>query len=273
MVGSNFFSALGISLRAGRDIRDSDDADSQPVAVVNQAFVDKLYPGENVIGRRVKAWDTTHTIVGVVGDVRRGRSPWEPPDPEMYFSAAQRGQSWRYAVVRADDNAKALALVPAIRAELKRLDPTLPLAELSLLEDRLHRATAPQRFRSALVGALGALALVLSIVGIYGVVAYTVSRRGREIGIRIALGEAAHAIQMRVIAQALLPASAGVIVGGLGASFAARWLASFVLGVAPHDVATLGAVAVVFMAVTTLAAYAPARRASRMDPVKALRAD
>jgi len=273
MVGSHFFSTLRVPLIAGRDILDSDDVSSPPVAIVNQAFVDKLYPGENVIGRRVQAWDITHTIVGVVGDIRRGSPLWDPPEPEMYFSAAQRGQSWRYTVVRTDNDATAARLVPAIRAELRRLDPTVPLAELSLLDERLRTATAPQRFRSPVVGALGALALLLSIVGIYGIVAYSVSRRDREIGIRIALGEAARAIQLRVVRQALLPATLGIAVGTVSSVGAARWLDGFVLGVAPRDATTLGAVAIVFLVVTLLAAYAPARGASRLDPVKALRAD
>jgi putative ABC transport system permease protein len=134
-------------------------------------------------------------------------------------------------------------------------------------------AAAPQRFRSALVGTLGALALVLSVVGIYGVVAYTVSRRIREIGIRLALGEAQRAIRLRIVGQALAPAALGVGVGVVAAIFAARWLESFVLGVGPRDTATLGAVSALFLSVSVFAAYAPARRASRIDPTVALRAE
>jgi putative ABC transport system permease protein len=149
----------------------------------------------------------------------------------------------------------------------------LPLAELATLEERLADAAAPQRFRGALVGTLGALALALSVVGIYGVVAYAVSRRTREIGIRLALGEAQHAIRTRVVAQALAPAVVGVAIGITAAIYAARWLESFVLGVAPRDPPTLAAVSVLFLTVTALAAYVPARRASRIDPTVALRAD
>jgi putative ABC transport system permease protein len=273
MVSPRFFVAMGIPLRAGRDFDDRDRVDAPFVVIVNESFATRLFPGENVLGRRITVWDTAHTIVGVVGDVRRGRPLWDPPEPEMYFTVEQRGQGWRYVVVRTDGDRSPQTLVPAIRAEVRRLDPLLPLAELATLEDRLRDATAPQRFRGALVGALGALALVLSVVGIYGVVAYTVSRRTREIGIRLALGEAQRAIRVRIVGQALVPAALGVGSGVAAAIVTARWLESFVLGVAPRDAATLGAVSALFLGVTVLAAYAPARRASRIDPTVALRAE
>ncbi len=274
MVSSRFFATLGIPIRAGRDLDDRDRDGSQPVLLVNETFVAKLFPGENALGRRVTVQDKTHTIVGVVGDARRGRPLWDPPEPEMYFSVQQLDPGWRYVIIRTDgDRARAESLIPAIRAEVRRIDASLPLAELATLEERLDDAAAPQRFRSALVGTLGALALVLSVVGIYGVVAYAVSRRTREIGIRLALGEAQRAIRFRVVAQAFAPALVGVAAGITAAIYAARWLDSFVLGVAPRDLPTLAAVSVLFLTVTVLAAYVPARRASRIDPTVALRAD
>jgi putative ABC transport system permease protein len=273
MVSPRFFATMGIPLRAGRDIDDRDRTGAPPVVVVNESFVEHMFPGENVLGRRVTVQDKTYTIAGVVGDARRGRPLWDPPEPEMYFSVSQLDPGWRYVIVRADGDRNPEALVPAIRAAVRRLDPSLPLAELATLEERLHNAAAPQRFRSALVGTLGALALVLSVVGIYGVVAYTVSRRTREIGIRLALGEAQRTIRVRVVGQALAPAVVGVGLGVVAALFAARWLESFVLGVAPRDAVTLGAVSALFLGVAVLAAYAPARWASRIDPTVALRAE
>jgi putative ABC transport system permease protein len=273
MVSPRFFAAMGIPLRAGRDFDGRDRLGAPFVVIVNESFAARLFPGENVLGRRITVWDTTHTIVGVVGDVRRGRPLWDPPEPEMYFTVDQRAQGWRYVAVRTDGDRSPQTLVPAIRAEVRRLDPLLPLAELATLEDRLRDATAPQRFRSALVGALGALALVLSVVGIYGVVAYTVSQRTREIGIRLALGEAQRAIRVRIVGQALVPAALGVGAGVAAAIVTARWLDSFVLGVPPRDAATLGVVSALFLGVTVLAAYVPARRASRIDPTVALRVE
>jgi predicted permease len=273
MVSPRFFAAMGMPLRAGRDLDERDRLGAPYVVVVNESFAAQLFPGENAVGRRVAVWDTLHTIVGVVGDARRGRPLWDPPEPEMYFSVEQRGQGWRYVVVRTSPGQNAESLVPAIRAEVHRLDPLLPLAELSTLEARLRDVTAPQRFRGVLVGTLGALALLLSVVGIYGVVAYTVSRRTREIGIRLALGEAQRAVRRRVVAQALTPAVIGVCAGAIAAMFAARWLESFVLGVPPRDAATLGVVAALFLTVAASAAYGPARRASRIDPTVALRAE
>ena len=273
MVSPRFFASMGIPLRAGRDFDEGDRAGAPFVVVVNESFAARLFPGETVLGRRIIVWDTAHTIVGVVGDARRGRPLWEPPEPEMYFTVEQRAQGWRYVVVRADADRRLEALVPEIRAVVRRLDRSLPLAELATLEERLRDATGPQRFRGTLVGTLGALALALSIIGIYGVVAYTVGRRTREIGIRLALGEAQQAIRRRVVGQALVPAAIGVGAGVAAAVFAARWLESFVFGVAPRDAATLGAVSTLFLLVTVVAAYVPARRASRIDPTLALRAE
>jgi putative ABC transport system permease protein len=274
MVSPRFFATMGIPLLTGRDIDDRDRDGAPSIVVVNESFVAKMFPGETVLGRRVTAQEKTYTIVGVVGDARRGRPLWDPPEPEMYFSANQLDPGWRYVIVRSDDDrARIESLIAAIRAVVRQIDPSLPLAELATLEERLRDASAPQRFRSALVGTLGALALLLSIVGIYGVVAYTVSRRTREIGIRLALGEAQRAIRIRVVTQALTPAVLGVAAGVTATIYAARWLESFVLGVGPRDAATLAAVSTLFLTVTALAAYVPARRASRIDPTSALRAE
>jgi putative ABC transport system permease protein len=276
MVSRGFFATMGIPLRAGRDLDDRDRADAPPILVVNESFAAQMFPGENVLGRRVTVQEKAHTIVGVVGNARRGRPLWDPPEPEMYFSVNQVDPGWRYVVVRMDSgraSPRMDALIRAVRAAVRRVDPSLPLAELATLEDRLRDAAAPQRFRSALVGTLGGLALLLSVVGIYGVVAYSVSRRTREIGIRLALGEAQRAIRLGVVGQAVAPALLGVSVGGAAAILAARWLESFVLGIGPRDGTTLGAVSALFLCVTVLAAYSPARRASRIDPTVALRAE
>jgi predicted permease len=273
MVSSRFFTTMGIPLRTGRDISDADRADAPFVVVVNESFVNRYFPGESVLGKRIAIWDTLHTIVGVVGDVRRGRPLWDPPEPEMYFSIAQRGQSWRYIVIRTEPGAGTEALIRALRTEVHRLDPSLPLAELAMLDDRLGDVMAPQRFRGALVGTLAALALALSITGIYGVVTYRVGRRTREIGIRLALGEEERAILLRVVRRALLPATGGVAIGILVSLAAGGLLESFVLGVTARDAPTLFGVATLFVLVAITAAYVPARRASRIDPTSALRAE
>ncbi len=274
MVSPRYFATMGIPLRAGRDIEEGDRDGAPLVIVVNEAFAQTMFPGESVLGRRVTVQDKVYTIVGLAGDARRGRPLWDPPEPEMYFSARQLDPGWRYVIVRMDgDRRRAESLIPAIRAEVRRIDASLPLAELATLEERLDDAAAPQRFRSTLVGTLGALALLLSVIGIYGVVAYAVSRRTREIGIRLALGEAQRAIRLRVVAQALAPAVLGVLSGIVAVMYAARWLESFVLGLGPRDLPTLAVVSALFLMVAILAAYVPARRASRIDPTVALRMD
>jgi predicted permease len=271
MVSPKLFAAMRTPLLRGRDIEARDRAGAPPVVVVNEAFARRMYPGRDALGQRLTIWDKQHTIVGVVRDARVGLTLWGRPSPDMYFSVEQMEQGWRYVVVRtAGDPA---AIVPAVRAEVARLDPTLPLAELATLEERVRRSMAPQRFRGLLLGTLGAIALVLSVIGIYGAGAYAVARRTREMGIRLALGEAERALRRRVVGGALAPVALGTAAGLAAALAAARWLERFALGVGARDATTLGAVAALFLAVTAIAAYVPARRASRVDPTTALRAD
>ncbi|MFL5580619.1 MAG: ADOP family duplicated permease, partial [Gemmatimonadaceae bacterium] len=271
MVSPRLLAALGTPLRAGRDFDERDRPGAPRVVIVNETFAARMFPAGDALGRRVTVHGEPHTIVGIAADSRLGLSPWDPPGPQMYFAVDQMDQAWRYVVIRAAGDP--MALVPAVRAELARVDPTLPLAELTTLEERVRRSMAPQRFRGVLLGALSALALALSAVGIYGAAAYSVARRTRELGIRLALGETQRALRRRVVALALAPAAAGTAVGVAITLLAARWLERFTLGVAAGDGATLATVAALFLAATALAAYGPARRASRVDPVTALRAD
>jgi predicted permease len=270
-VSPRFFEALGIPLREGRDFDERDREDAPKAVIVSETFAARMFPGEPVLGRRLVVWETTHTIVGVVGDVRFGTSLWDPPEPQMYFRVGQLKQDWLYVVIRT--SADPTAIGPDVRATMRRLDPTLPLTELGTMEERLDRATAPQRFRGALLGVLGALAFALSVIGIYSVVAYAVSLRTREIGIRLALGEARTRLRRRVVREALVPGSLGTVAGIAAALVAGRWLESFLLGVGARDPATFAAVASLFLLVTALAAYAPARRASNLDPTIALRTE
>jgi predicted permease len=271
MVSPRFFTALRTPLIRGRDFDARDRADAPPVVIVNEAFARRMYPGTDALGRRMMVWGKRHTIVGIVRGARTGTSLWEQPIPEMYFPVEQMDQSWRFVMIRTTGNPS--ALVPAVRAEVARLDPTLPLAELATLEERVRRSMAPQRFRGVLLGALGAVALVLSVIGIYGAAAYGVARRTREMGIRLALGEAPVALRRRVVGWALAPVTLGMLAGLAAALGASRWIERFAIGIGARDAATLTVVATLFLVVAAVAAYLPARRASRVDPTTALRAE
>jgi predicted lysophospholipase L1 biosynthesis ABC-type transport system permease subunit len=238
--------------------------------IVNQAFGSRMYPGQSILGRQVTVFDQEHTIVGVVGDARLGLSLWERPEPQMFFPVEQIKQDWRYVVIRAADPR---AIAGGVRERVRELDPTLPLAELATLDQRVDRSMGPERFRGLLLGALGGFALVLSLIGIYSVVSYAANRRIQEIGIRLALGEGRSALRRRILRGAMGPAIAGTVLGAMAALGAGRWLQTFVLGVNPRDPTTLLAVAGLFLLVTALAAYGPARRASLLDPARTLRAE
>ena len=173
--------------------------------------------------------------------------------------------------MRAD--ASTQQVLVAARSALRRIDPTIALTDVATMDERIRRSLGAERFRAALMATLGALALALSIVGIYGVVAYSVSRRTREIGIRIALGEAANDIRRRVVLDACRVAGAGLVLGAALALLSGKWLTVFLVGVAPYDAAVLAAAIGVLAAVVVAAAYGPARRAARVDPVIALRAE
>jgi ABC-type antimicrobial peptide transport system permease subunit len=189
----------------------------------------------------------------------------------LYASTRQAPRRSRYFLIRSDLPSD--QVLTAARAALRRIDGTIALTDVSTMERRVDASLGAQRFRAALMAALGGLALVLAVVGIYGVVAQTVTRRTREIGIRMALGEAAHEVQRRVVVDALRVASVGIVAGVVLALLAGKWLTVFLVNVSPYDARLLGGAAVALAVVVSAAAYGPARRAARVDPVTALRAD
>jgi ABC-type antimicrobial peptide transport system permease subunit len=191
--------------------------------------------------------------------------------PVLYIPEAQAPRQSRYVVVRG--NASAKEIMSAARARLREIDPTVALTDVATMDERIASSLGAERFRAVLMATLGTLALVLAIVGIYGVVAYSVSRRTREIGIRMALGEASHEVRRRVVADALRVASGGLVIGLALALLGGKWLAAFLVGVSPNDGRLLAATVGVLVAVVAATAYGPARRAAKADPMTALRAD
>lgn len=193
------------------------------------------------------------------------------PEPELYFPAGQNVRTARYVLVRS--KGAAAPVLADIRRVMREVDPTIAMTEIATLEDRTERATAPERFRAVLFASLGLIALVLSSLGIYGVLADSVTQKTREIGIRMALGEGQGAVKRRIVGSAFRTVLAGTI-AGIGLAIAAgQWLTRFLVGVDPWNVPALIATVAVLSVVALAAAYIPARRASRVDPLVALRLD
>ena len=272
LVSPGYLDAIGLRLVAGRFVTDRDTESSPRVVVVNEAFASAYFPGEDVVGQRLNLGRGEPTeIVGVVGDVHH-RGLDSRPQPELYFSYRQsllgRGVPRVSIVVRTTGDPRALG--PFLRQDILDLNPYLPIDNAMTMEARLASSVAQPRFYALVLGVFAASALALAMVGIYGVLAYTVSQRSREIGLRIALGADSGRIRNLVVRQGALLVGMGVALGLAGALVTTRALQSLLFGVTPLDVPTLIAVPVLLITVAIAACYLPARRASRVVPMDAL---
>ena len=270
----SYFRTLGIPLRQGRTFNET-DRDGQPGAVVvNEAFARFHFPGETAVGKRLKggSWDATRpwlTIVGVVGDVpylgiRRG-------DHRTVYIAYRQSGRWRvpWVVVRHERDAD--TAIPQIRREIVALDARVPIQDISTMQQLVRASTSTGRSLSALFSVLAFVAFVLAATGIYGVVSYHVSMQRREFAIRQALGSPRLGVVGRVLKEGLVLAVFGVVLGSGGAYLLARGLSSLLYGVSPTDLATYAGTALILTATAILACLVPSVRASRVDPVTALR--
>ncbi len=275
-VTPGLFQTMGVPLLRGRDFELSDDLESPLVVIVNQALADRYFPGTDPIGRRI-AFDRVagadsvwRTIVGVVGNVRRESLAVEEK-PSFYAPVLQDWTRQLHLLVRTEGDPMA-ALAP-VRERLRILDPTLPLFDVTTLEKVVASAAARERFLLALLSAFAGVALVLAAVGVFGVVSYSTTRRTREIGIRMALGAHRGSVARLILRQGLAPVIAGIAAGLLIAVLTVRSLASMLFGVAPFDPLTFVAVVVLLLSAAVLACALPARRATRVDAVAALRSE
>jgi len=267
-VSPGYFATAGIPLLKGRDISPRDDGDAPLVAVVNEAFVEKYFPAEDPIGKRFEFWDQWREIVGVVGDVKfMGIA--EPDRPAFYPPLAQLPFSQFDMIIRSE--APASRVFEAMRAEIHEIDPQLATYNAASFGEILADAIAPQRFNLIMFALFAALSLVLAAVGIYGVIAYGVGRRVHEFGVRMSLGADAGRIVQLVLSQGARLVAAGIVLGLAGALAASRLISGLLFDVAPVDPLTLAAVALVLAAVALAATLVPALRASRVNPVVALR--
>jgi putative ABC transport system permease protein len=272
-----YFETLRIPLRSGRTFTAADDEKAPYVAMVNEAWVRKYFPGQDALGKRLRfgshdgAFSQWRTVVGVVADTHDfgldGASP-----PVFYLPQPQLPESEMVVLVRSSGVNEA-ALAQALRAALSGVDPGQPVDWAEPFADRVESALSARRFPLQLLAAFAALALVLSALGIYGVTSYAVTQRTREIGVRIAIGAQASDVLGMVMGNALRLAGAGLLLGLCAALLGARVLGSQLYGVSAHDPLTYLAISAVLAAVALFAAWLPARRATRVDPMTALRAE
>jgi predicted permease len=271
IVESGLFKTLKLSLTRGRDFTDSDTAGSLPVAIVNEAFARACWPDENPIGKQMIVQDEgpEHpvTIVGVTADARL---IWltGAVEPYIYVPFSQRFSSRMALLVRTRDDRSA---VPDVRAVLRSMNPNLPITESARLSDITSIGLVPQRLAASVAGTLGIVGLLLCAVGIYGVTSYSVTQRTREIGIRIALGAGHRNVMRLVLKQGLVLTAIGAGIGLILAGAGSRLLGSLLVGVNGLDPLTFGSACVLFAVVTLVASYFPAQRATRVDPMVALR--
>jgi predicted permease len=270
IVSEGYLSAMGIPLRAGRDFSAADNPSSPRVIIINETLARVLWPGEDPLGK-IMTVDGERQVVGVAHDVRHLALEKESGG-EMYLPIRQTNDySSVTLVVRGTPSLAALA--SGVRDALKPIDPNLPANEFRPIQDLVDRSISPRRLIALLLAGFAGFALILASLGIYGVISYSVSQRKQEIGIRMALGALPGDLQRRILTQTLKLAAAGMALGLAASWLLGRLLQGLLFGVKPSDPMTFAAVFVLLMAVAALAGYLPARRASRLDPVEALRAE
>jgi putative ABC transport system permease protein len=263
----DYFKAIGAPLIKGRMFTELDQPKSPPVVLINEAAARKWFPNEDPIGRRVLSGGPRE-VVGIVGDVLQ-RTPGEPAVAQMFVPYAQRTGRTIRLIVRT--NGDPMAMASAVREQVRALDPNLPLAEATPLEDVVARSVARPRFYTSLLTLFAAVALVLSATGIFGVMSYSVSQQSKEIGIRMALGARAADVLRSIVGHAVGLAGLGVIAGVVAAVALGSVIRNQLFGVTVFDPATLATVVIVLLASAALASLLPATRASRIDPIKAFR--
>jgi predicted permease len=270
VVGPGYLRAMGIPLRRGRDFTEGDLGEGPIVGLLNESLARALFEDRDPIGQELSTGDTRFTVAGVVADVRQ-TSLDETPAAQMYLPYGRVGGVSSEVVLRSALPPTALAA--SVRSALRELDPSLTALDARPLTDLVDRAVSPRRFLLSLLGAFAAVGLLLASLGIYGVISYGVAQRVQEIGVRMALGATGGVVRRQVLRETLQLAVAGLGIGLLAALALSRLIAALLFDTSPADPATFGATAVLLLAVAAIAGYLPALRASRVDPMTALRAE
>jgi putative ABC transport system permease protein len=273
VIDHEYFAAMGVPLLRGRLFKKGDAADNQNKVVINEKMARTYWPGEDALGKRVKiSWrdDREDEVIGIVGDVRhadmettaRATTYW--PYPRNVYGSMT-------LAVRTEGSSP--SIVNAVAAIVREQDPDLALGEVQTMGEVVANSVAQRRLMTLLLAVFAGTALLLAAVGIYGVIAYSVTQRTQEIGIRMALGARQGDVLRMIVGHAMTLAAAGILIGGLGALLLTRLMTGLLFDIRPADPMTFGAVAAVLAAVAALASYIPGRRATRVDPVVALRAE
>jgi putative ABC transport system permease protein len=272
VVSADYFRAMGIPLIKGRTLTEQDKRDAPRVVVINETLARKYFPNEEPLGKRIEvtiADDNMAEIVGIVGDVKHMTLDAEA-GPESYFSYQQIPNSYMTLVARSQAG-DAASLAPGLRQAVEQVDKDQPLSDVRTMDQLLADSLSRRRFNMLLLGLFSAVALLLAAVGIFGVMNYSVTQRTHEIGIRMALGAQPRDVLRMVVGQGMMLAFVGVLIGLVAAFALTRLMSSLLYGVTATDPLTFAAVALALSAVALLASFIPARRATRVDPIEALR--
>jgi putative ABC transport system permease protein len=271
-VTSGYFALLGLPIVAGRDVRDTDKVGAPAVAIVNQAFVDRYFPGTTAVGKKIRLSGAEHPteIIGVAADGRTGDLT-QAPSPEIYLSLWQATAFSKDLIVRTA--ADPLAVIAAVRAELRAVDPTVAVEHVKTLDQIRTDSLAARIFAGQLLVGFSIVGTLLTVVGVYGVLALSVAARRREIAIRMAIGAHRRDIRNLVVGEGFRLVAGGLVAGIAGALMVSRVLQSFLFDVGPNDPLTIGTAGLLFTGVTLVACWAPTRRAAAVDPLDALRCE
>ena len=275
LIEPSYFDTMRIRLRSGRRFAAHDDQHAAPVAIVTRYMADHFWPGQNPIGRRFTADDLGHGWLEVVGVVDDGKFQWIFDDPAPYFFVPLEQHYRSLHVLQVRTGVPPASLATAVEREIRALDPNLPVYDVLTMDEVLEGGNGffLLRIGAAFAAALGLMGLVLAAVGVYGVVSYAASQRTQEIGIRIALGAKRRDIGRLVVGQGFVPVVIGLVAGLAAAAGLGRLIANLLFGISPTDPMTFIAVPVLLVAIAMIACYVPARRATRLDPIVALRQD
>jgi putative ABC transport system permease protein len=269
-----YFRAIGIQLLRGRFFNDHDHQKAENAVIVDEEFVNRHWPGEDPIGRRIRfaaGRPRYLTVIGVVGRVKSNSLSEQGGFVQAYLAARQFPDIKASVVVKT--RLTPAALVGSIREQVRRLDPAQPIHNLRTIKEIRDSSLAAERLSLSVLGVFAVVALSLSIVGLYGVLAYSVARRRREIGVRTALGAQRRDVLRLVVGEGMRQTSLGIVAGVLGALWLTRWLSSLLYEITPTDPATFSAVSLLLIGVALIACWIPARRAARIDPIQALRTE
>jgi len=269
VIGTRYFETLRIPLLAGRDFGDRDRAGAPPAAIVNATMARHFWPGEDPVGKRFVRDGQVVEVVGLAADSKTSRVTEEPHD-YLYLPFLQVPGTRMTLCIRAAGDPAALA--PALRREVRQLAADLPILGLMTMQESIAVSRLPQRIAATVASLLGLTGLLLAAIGIYGVVSYSVTLRHHEIGIRMALGARQASVLRLVVRQGVQLALIGVAIGTGGALALSRLLAGLLFGVSPSDPLTFASIAALLAATAMAASFVPARRAARIDPMRAFRA-